>query len=318
MLITNNLDLPAASRKCVFGGHGLISARNLTKYSRAIMSKTSGTLKKIVKLGLNQVQHVTVAAGRLTGLIDFPVPPNSSMRKTASGSIRHYYMSGLCSFMPIAVCAQRAGVRLDQPIRVLDFGCGVGRQLLHFTRHYPKPAFHACDIDDTSVAFIQAKYPQVAAYTSSYFPPLKYEAGFFDMVYSVSIFSHLNPEDQGKWLAEMARVTRPGGRCFLTTHGPGAADDMADHCGMDASALRARLMKEGIVYKEYEGWQEDIAREHTLRLASHLVGVKNSYGNILLSPDFIAKQWPQYGFEVESIVEKVIDFGQDLVVLRRV
>jgi len=39
------------------------------------------------------------------------------------------------------------------------------------------------------------------------------------MVYSVSIFSHLNMEDQAIWLKEMARVTKPGGGCFLTTEG---------------------------------------------------------------------------------------------------
>ena len=224
------------------------------------MSKTSGILKKFAKLGLNRVQQATVAAGRVTGLIDFPVPPNSCMRKTASGSIREYYISGLRCATPIAVCALRAGVRLDQSIRVLDFGCGVARPLLHFTRTYPAPAFYACDIDDTCVAFIQANYPKVQAYTNSYFPPLKYDSGFFDMVYSVSIFSHLNPEDQGKWLAELARVTRAGGRCFLTTHGPSTVEATADHFGLDAPRLRARLAQEGFIYKEYEGWQEDVAR----------------------------------------------------------
>jgi len=282
------------------------------------MSKTSGILKKVVKLGLNQVQQVTVAAGRLSGLIDFPVPPNSCMRKTASGSIREYYMSGLRCAIPIAACALRAGVRLDQQIRVLDFGCGVARPLLHFTRAYPAPAFHACDIDDTCVAFIQESYPKVEAYTSSYFPPLKYDPSFFDMVYSVSIFSHLNPEDQGKWLAELARVTRPGGRCFLTTHGPGTVDATADHFGLDAGRLRTRMEQDGFIYKEYEGWQEDVAQAGVLRVASHLVGVKNSYGNILLSPRYIVEHWPAYGFEVEAVVEKVVDNFQDLVILRRI
>jgi hypothetical protein len=38
---------------------------------------------------------------------------------------------------------------------------------------------------------------------------------------------------------------------------------------------------------------------------------------MVLSPDYIRKQWPSAGFEVRAIVEAIIDDQQDLVVLRR-
>jgi SAM-dependent methyltransferase len=282
------------------------------------MLKNSGILKKLLRLGLNLAQFGVAGLGRLAGLIDFPVPPNSSMRKTAKGSIRHYYMSGIRSYLPIAVSAQFQGIRLDQNVRVLDFGCGVGRQLLHFTRKYSAPAFYACDIDETSVAFIQKSYPQVQAYTNSYFPPLNYEPGFFDMVYSVSIFSHLNPEDQKKWLEELARVTRKGGCCFLTIHGYPAVARMSRHFGVRADELRQRLTREGLLYKEYATWKEDVARQNVLKIASNMVGIQNSYGMTLLSPQYVAANWSAHGFQVLGVVEGVIDDLQDLVILRRV
>ena len=46
------------------------------------MMKNYGLPKKLLKVGLNQWQYCLVAAGRLAGLIDFPVPPNSNIRKT--------------------------------------------------------------------------------------------------------------------------------------------------------------------------------------------------------------------------------------------
>lgn len=281
------------------------------------MMKNYGFSNKLIKVGLNQAQHCIVMLGRLAGVIDFPVPPNSSMRKTGSKTIPRYYLSGVRSFLPIATCAQREGVRLEQNLKVLDFGCGVGRQLLHFTRKYPSPSFFACDIDDTAVTFIQKHYPQVSAYTNKFTPPLRYETGFFDMVYSVSIFSHLNMEDQALWLNELARVTKPGGYCFLTTEGLSTLQLLGEAFGQDETVLRARIAKDGFLYKEYPDWQKSVNNQNTLKVASLMVGVERSYGNTVLSPDYIRKQWPSAGFEVRAIVEAIIDDRQDLVVLRR-
>ena len=281
------------------------------------MMKNYGLPKKLIKVGLNQVQNCVGMLGRLAGVVDFPVPPNSNMRKSGGKTITSYYMSGVRSFLPIATCAQREGVRLDQDIKVLDFGCGVGRQLLHFTRKYPAPSFFACDIDDSAVAFIQKNYPRVSAYTSKFTPPLRYETGFFDMVYSVSIFSHLNMEDQAAWLKEMARVTKPGGHCFLTTEGLSTLKVFCEVFGQDETILRARIVQDGFLYKEYPDWRNCVKTQNTLKVASLLVGVERSYGNTVLSPDYIRKQWPSAGFEVCAVVEAIIDGRQDLVVLRR-
>jgi SAM-dependent methyltransferase len=281
------------------------------------MMKNYGLPKKLMKVGLNQMQNCVELLGRLGGMIDFPVPPNSNLRKSGSKTITRYYMGGVRSFLPIATCAQQEGVRLDQNLKVLDFGCGVGRQLLHFTRKYPAPSFFACDIDDTAVAFIQKHYPRVSAYTSRFSPPLRYETGFFDMVYSVSIFSHLNMEDQMIWLKELARVTKPGGGCFLTTEGLPTLKLFGEVFGQSETALRARIDKDGFLYKEYPDWRECVKNQNTLKITSLMVGVERSYGSTVLSPDYIRKQWPSAGFEVRAVVEAIIDDRQDLVVLRR-
>ena len=277
----------------------------------------SSVLKKLVKRGLDQLQHVQVAGARLLGLIDFPVPPNSSMRKTSSRSIRHYYRSGIRTTLPIATCARRERVALDGDIRILDFGCGVGRQLLHFTRHFPKPAYFACDIDDTSIRFIRKHYPQVTAVQSAFHPPLEYPDGFFDMVYSVSIFSHLSLEDHGPWLDELARVTRPGGTCFLTFEGETALRSLAPVFGRDPERLIEELRERGALYKEYSYLKKSVQTQNTLRTASHLVGVTGSYGNTVLSSEHIRTAWNTDRFEVIEILEGVIDYRQDLAVLRR-
>ena len=89
-------------------------------------------LKTVVKALIDKYQAVKVALLRAMGVIDFPVPPNSRMRGTSSSTIRHYYESGLTTTLPIVTAAYIEGLDLRSPAEVLDFGCGVGRQLLHF------------------------------------------------------------------------------------------------------------------------------------------------------------------------------------------
>ena len=44
-----------------------------------------------MKVGLDQVLNCVEVLGHLAGVIDFPVPPNSNMRKTAGNTITGNY-----------------------------------------------------------------------------------------------------------------------------------------------------------------------------------------------------------------------------------
>lgn len=278
----------------------------------------ASVVKKLLKIGLNAAYLPLNATLRATGVIDSPVPPNSSMRKTGSKGIQQYFVGGIRTYMPIATAAEWVGVDLRTGgKRVLDFGCGVARQLLHFTRQYPRNHYFACDVDDTSIAFIRRAYPGVESYTNLFAPPLEYDDATFDMVYSVSIFSHLDPGDHGVWLEELSRVTKPGGHLFLTTEGYSALKSLAAAFGRDEATLREVLAQEGVLYKEYEGLKSHVDRQRTLRIASSLVGVGKSYGNTILSPAYIRDKWSKGDLSVIHIIEGIIDHRQDMVVLRK-
>src|SRR5579863_1900667 len=105
----------------------VISDRRAVKY----------LIKSFAKSAIDKYQLVKVSGLRATGVVDFPVPPNSRMRGTSSHTIRHYYESGLTTTLPIITAAYIEGLDLRASAEVLDFGCGVGRQLLHFKRNYP-------------------------------------------------------------------------------------------------------------------------------------------------------------------------------------
>jgi SAM-dependent methyltransferase len=270
--------------------------------------------KEVAKLAFNAMQHSLVWVATKARFIDFPVPPNSSMRKTSSKTIPHYYVSGIRCYLPIVTMALHYGVKLDQEICILDFGCGVARELIHFQRYYPKPKYFACDIDATSLDFVR-KHFTVECYKNDFEPPLRYGTSSMDMIYSVSTFSHFRPIDQLPWLMELCRVTKPGQFCFLTTEGPTAFRALRREFS-DASDER-QLYETGVLYKEYPYIDAERQRRFKIPVANIAQGITGSYGNTVLMPDFIRKTWSTSGFDVIDVIEGIIDHRQDLVVLRK-
>jgi SAM-dependent methyltransferase len=271
-------------------------------------------IKELAKLTLNVVQAGFVFFATKARIIDFPVPPYSSMRKTSSTTIPHYYISGIRCYLPIATMALKYGVELNHEISILDFGCGVARELLHFQRHYPRPKYFACDIDATSVNFVQSNF-NVECYKNEFQPPLRYDTSSMDMIYSVSTFSHLSPPDHMPWLKELCRVTKPGQFCFLTTEGQTAFRMMKD--AFPNTADEQQLEKTGILYKEYPFMEVERRRRYKIPVANAAMGITGSYGNTVMMPHYIRNTWPASGFEVIDIIEGIIDHRQDLIVLRK-
>ena len=59
-------------------------------------------------------------------------------------------------------------------------------------------------------------------------PPLRFDDETFDLVYSLSIFSHLSADMVDAWLGELTRVTKPAGLVIVTFHGDKALRVIAD------------------------------------------------------------------------------------------
>ncbi|MBI3665720.1 MAG: class I SAM-dependent methyltransferase [Acidobacteria bacterium] len=113
----------------------------------------------------------------------------------------------------------QAGSRLESFRVVLDFGCGCGRTLMRLSRQFPEIEWHGTDVDAESIQWCRSNIG-TAAFSLNYpLPPLPYQDSTFDLIYGISVFTHLSRECQLAWIPELCRVLRRGGLLLLTFHG---------------------------------------------------------------------------------------------------
>ena len=103
--------------------------------------------------------------------------------------------------------------------RVLDFGSGAGRTLRHFAAEAETAEFWGCDIDGPSIEWLQEHLcPPFRAWQMISIPPLALEHESFDLIYAISVFTHL-ADNSTPWLLELHRTLKPGGLLIATFMG---------------------------------------------------------------------------------------------------
>jgi SAM-dependent methyltransferase len=110
------------------------------------------------------------------------------------------------------------GVSIEEMDAVLDWGCGCGRVLRHWS-DLPITHVLGCDINPKMVEWCNEHLPFADASVNDLFPPLPYADSTFDLVYAFSVMTHLSEELQHAWMDECNRVLKPGGYLLFSTLG---------------------------------------------------------------------------------------------------
>jgi SAM-dependent methyltransferase len=105
--------------------------------------------------------------------------------------------------------------------RVLDFGCGSARVLRHFADEARRGSFSGCDIDNASIEWDRANLsPPLRFFRNEIAPPLKLPGGSLDLIYAMSVFTHIT-DLWSDWLSEMHRLLAPAGVLIASFLGEG-------------------------------------------------------------------------------------------------
>lgn len=99
---------------------------------------------------------------------------------------------------------------------VLDFGCGAGRAIRHLLDLAPGCELWGSDIDPACIEWDnQHLGPGASFVVNEETPPLPFPDGKFDLIYALSVFTHISTHWPA-WLLELDRVLAPGGRLIVT------------------------------------------------------------------------------------------------------
>lgn len=158
-----------------------------------------------------------------------PVPGMLRMISVAgTPSIDWFLESGAAAVACLRQALARHGRELGKCEAILDFGCGCGRVLRHLEPLAARTGICGVDINGASIAWSRKNLPFAATKVCPLAPPLAYADGSFDLIYALSVFTHLPENLQLAWMGEMARLLRPGGLLFFTAHGVSYAADLQE------------------------------------------------------------------------------------------
>jgi SAM-dependent methyltransferase len=147
-----------------------------------------------------------------------PLPPaDLIVRVAGTADVAWFLEGGRLGYESV-----REHVALDGPAAVLDFGCGCGR-VTRWWRDFDGTVAGS-DLSAEAVDWCRDNLPFGRFERNGLEPPLVFADGSFDLVYGLSVFTHLAADTQVRWLDELHRVIRPDGRLLLTTHGTSYAD----------------------------------------------------------------------------------------------
>jgi SAM-dependent methyltransferase len=156
---------------------------------------------------------VALKPGRVTPTDGIPLPPRRLMVRVAGTADADWFLrGGRAGYDAIAAHAPLGDVS-----SILDFGCGCGRVTRYF--HDFAGDVAGSDVSRPAVEWCRTNLRFARFEVNGLAPPLAFDGERFDLVYALSVFTHLTADLQLAWRDELRRVLRPGGRLLLTTHG---------------------------------------------------------------------------------------------------
>ncbi len=141
----------------------------------------------------------------------------------AKNPIREYLADGWRTMSELMLLLEAVGQPLLKTGSVLEFAAGFGR----FTRHLAKvlPGRVTCtDVMPGSVEFLLEQFG-VESFESSHDPETLVLPAKYDLVFVLSMFTHLPPRMWVPWLRALQQTVKPGGLLVFSVHNQAVANE---------------------------------------------------------------------------------------------
>ncbi|CAL2061647.1 class I SAM-dependent methyltransferase [Tenacibaculum sp. 190524A05c] len=208
---------------------------------------------------------------------DVKLPPDFYIYETFQLNYEKFYTNGI----PTAewLINHVSEFKKLENSKILDWGCGTGRIL----RHLPTIAgntneYFGCDYNPKYVKWCSENLHNIDFKLNQVIPPLSYENDGFDLIYGISIFTHLSLEQHYSWFEELYRILKPNGILFLTTHGNAHQFKLTEKESQqfnNGELIVHDFKKEGNrLFSSYqpEEFMREIAQQYKLEILKHIPG----------------------------------------------
>jgi len=258
----------------------------------------------------NGADDLIVLLGRRSRWDFFSLPPRRLRASVGQPSRRLYREEGRM----VAGELQQLLAEIGRPLagfeRVCDLASGPGKVLCELDLDAAEYVA-AIDVNREAITWLNTRLPRVDARAEDVLPPTSFEESHFDLLISISLFTHLPEARQDAWLAEVARLLKPGSTAVLTVHGATAYEGFraGSRRGVSArqlTALRARgpLPEVGFCFEP---------EDHPDRRGA---GIDDQWGLAFHDAGYMRRHWSRY-LDIERVVPSALNFRQDAVIVRR-
>lgn len=149
-----------------------------------------------------------------------PPMPDAQLQINTVGQSGPGAMEEAWTFAAQCLARFRASPRFADRGKVLvDFGTGWARIARCFLRDFRAEDMVGVDVDPDFLTVCRTTFPGPRFLRCEPMPPLLLRDGSVDFIVGYSVFSHLSEATCLAWIAEFARVLKPGGMVAVTTRG---------------------------------------------------------------------------------------------------
>lgn len=107
-----------------------------------------------------------------------------------------------------------------QKLNILEWGCGVSRTTRHLHKYLPQHSnIFACDVNAGMIEWNKAHIQNIHFSLINHNPPTSYNTSCFNIIFCISVFTHIDSIQQTNWLKEIYRILDDSGIFLFTTHG---------------------------------------------------------------------------------------------------
>jgi len=221
----------------------------------------------VVRTGLQLLDPIDYAVRATRGLTQLP---RYSIRVRSNGVRRQFGGQDFARYGRLLASLLETYAGLTDRSRVLEIGCGCGRVAIGLAPILADGGYTGVDIEPVALRAAQANsllrrkgfhFHQLTVHNSEYNPGgdrpaesyvFPFADGDFDVIFLISVFTHMLPAAVGNYVGEISRLLAPGGAVVLSTflmdHGREGTGFDFMHQGQGFWSVNAELPEKAVGY----------------------------------------------------------------------